>query len=301
MVHIYDPVRIRHPKLREFAYQAAWIATGAEAASDVEDLLIDVPPAERVLPDFRTPWPWAFDAFVVALSIMTHTRQAAELRLEDLLAGGGSGALAGRSPDPDRSAGRSDPASGRRRPRRGCAPAAPSPPPRTRQATPSVAAPRHEFLESIRGGRRRSHSANPCPRRGGCDRLSLSKEVRQGIPLRRGHYSLACLAGGGAIAEKRNRDAQRVRGDQSGQDAQPRRAYGRVIRPSTICHLTVPDATHMMPKITRVTTDSEPRTKECADGRPSVRYPRAFDLGNPFAPRRARRSHRRCSCRNARS
>jgi hypothetical protein len=33
---------------------AAWIATLAEAANDLEDLLIDVPPEERVLPDYRT-------------------------------------------------------------------------------------------------------------------------------------------------------------------------------------------------------------------------------------------------------
>jgi hypothetical protein len=87
MVHIYDPVRIRHPKLREFAFQAAWIATVAEAASDLEDLLADVPPAERVLPDFSTPWPWDFDSFVVAHSVMTHTREAAERSLQDLVVG----------------------------------------------------------------------------------------------------------------------------------------------------------------------------------------------------------------------
>ena len=85
MVHIYDPVRIRHPKLREFAYQAAWIATVAEATSDLEDLLGDVPPAERVLPDYSTPWPWEFDSFVVALSVMTHTQQSAEQSLEELV------------------------------------------------------------------------------------------------------------------------------------------------------------------------------------------------------------------------
>lgn len=86
MAHIYDPVRISHPKLRECAYQAAWIATVAEAASDLEDLLVDVPSEDRVLPDFSTPWPWDFDSFVVALSVMTHTRQAAEQSLAELVA-----------------------------------------------------------------------------------------------------------------------------------------------------------------------------------------------------------------------
>jgi hypothetical protein len=86
MVRLYDPVRITHPRLREFAYQAAWIATVAESASDLEDLLVDVPPAERVLPDYSTPWPWDFDSFVVALSIMNHTRQAAEQGLTELVA-----------------------------------------------------------------------------------------------------------------------------------------------------------------------------------------------------------------------
>ena len=52
MVQIYDPARLTYPRLRECAYQAAWIATVAEAANDVEDLLIDVSPDERVLPDF---------------------------------------------------------------------------------------------------------------------------------------------------------------------------------------------------------------------------------------------------------
>jgi hypothetical protein len=81
MTRIYDPAQLRPPTLRECAYQAAWIATVAEAASDVEDLLVDLPPEERVLPDYSTPWPWDFDPFVVALSVMTHTRQAAELSL----------------------------------------------------------------------------------------------------------------------------------------------------------------------------------------------------------------------------
>jgi hypothetical protein len=86
MVRLYDPVRITHPRLREFAYQAAWIATVAESASDLEDLLVDVPPEERTLPDFSTPWPWDFDPLVVALSIVNHTREAAEQSLEELVA-----------------------------------------------------------------------------------------------------------------------------------------------------------------------------------------------------------------------
>ena len=86
MEPIYDPVRITHSRLREFAYQAAWIATVTEASSDLEDLLVDVPPEERVLPDFSTPWPWDFDPFVVALSVMNHTREASEQGLEELVA-----------------------------------------------------------------------------------------------------------------------------------------------------------------------------------------------------------------------
>src|ERR671916_592911 len=82
MVRIYDPVRITHPKLREFAYQAAWISTVAETANDLEDLLVDVPPEERVLPDFSTPWPWDFDPLVVALTTVQETRQASERGLE---------------------------------------------------------------------------------------------------------------------------------------------------------------------------------------------------------------------------
>ena len=70
MGRIYDPVQLTHPRLQELAFQAAWIATVAEAASDLEDLLSDVPPEECVLPDYRTPWPWDFDSFVVALFVV---------------------------------------------------------------------------------------------------------------------------------------------------------------------------------------------------------------------------------------
>jgi hypothetical protein len=86
MTRIYDPADLRHPQLRECAYQAAWIATVTEAANDVEDLLVDVPPQDRLLPDFSTPWPWDFDSFVVALSVMTHARQAAMHSVENLRA-----------------------------------------------------------------------------------------------------------------------------------------------------------------------------------------------------------------------
>jgi hypothetical protein len=45
-----------------------------------------VPPEERIVPDFRTPWPWDFDSFAVALSVMTRTRQIAEQSLEEMVA-----------------------------------------------------------------------------------------------------------------------------------------------------------------------------------------------------------------------
>src|SRR5688572_17037735 len=62
-----DPVRITIPPLREFAFRAAWIATATAAATDLAEILVDVPPNERALPDFRTPWPWQFDSVAVAL------------------------------------------------------------------------------------------------------------------------------------------------------------------------------------------------------------------------------------------
>src|SRR5687768_8453146 len=78
MDRIEDPVQLTHPKFREFAYQAAWIATPAESANELADLLSDVPPEERVLPDFTTPWPWDFDSLVVALAVVNLTRTGAE-------------------------------------------------------------------------------------------------------------------------------------------------------------------------------------------------------------------------------
>jgi hypothetical protein len=83
---IYDPAQLTHPKLREFAVVAAYISTLAESANELEDLLIDVPPEERVMPDYSTPWPWDFASFVVALSIVQHAREAAEQSLEELIA-----------------------------------------------------------------------------------------------------------------------------------------------------------------------------------------------------------------------
>jgi hypothetical protein len=53
MGRIYDPAQLEPAMLRECAYQAARIGTVAEAVSDLEDLLSDVPREERVLPDFR--------------------------------------------------------------------------------------------------------------------------------------------------------------------------------------------------------------------------------------------------------
>ena len=86
MVRIYDPAQFSHSRLREFAVVAAWIATLAESANDLEDLLVDVPPEERVLPDLSTPWRWDFDSFVVALSVVNDMREASEQSLEELVA-----------------------------------------------------------------------------------------------------------------------------------------------------------------------------------------------------------------------
>jgi hypothetical protein len=87
MVRIYDPVRITHPQLRDFAFQAAWISVVTEAANDLEDLNVDVPHAQRLLPDFSTPWPWEFDSVVVAVTVIRRNRDAAALSLEEGLAG----------------------------------------------------------------------------------------------------------------------------------------------------------------------------------------------------------------------
>jgi hypothetical protein len=83
---VYDPVRLTHPRLREFAFQAAFIATLAATAHDLEDLLIDLPPDEPLLPDFHPPWPWAFDPMAVALAVVKTHRTGVVHALEELLA-----------------------------------------------------------------------------------------------------------------------------------------------------------------------------------------------------------------------
>jgi len=57
MARIYDPAQLSHVRLREFAVVATWISFIVAADEDLEDLLTDVPPEERVLPDVSTPWP----------------------------------------------------------------------------------------------------------------------------------------------------------------------------------------------------------------------------------------------------
>ena len=84
MARIYDPAQLSHARLREFAVVAAWISSIVAADEDLEDLLTDVPPEERVLPDVSTPWPWDVDSFVVALSAVQHMREASERGLEEL-------------------------------------------------------------------------------------------------------------------------------------------------------------------------------------------------------------------------
>ena len=83
---IYDPAQLKHPRLREFAVVAAWISTLAESANDLEELLSDVPPEERVLPDLSTPGLWDFDSLVVALKVVQLNREEAESGLEELVA-----------------------------------------------------------------------------------------------------------------------------------------------------------------------------------------------------------------------
>jgi hypothetical protein len=57
MAPIDDPAQLTHPKLQEFAVIAAGIAGVVETANDLEDLPLDVPPAERALLDGSAPWP----------------------------------------------------------------------------------------------------------------------------------------------------------------------------------------------------------------------------------------------------
>ena len=78
MGRTYDPMQVKHPKLRELDYQAAWIAAVAEAAEEIAYLLEDVLPDEWTLPNFDSPWPWDFDPMVVALSVVQSCRDEGE-------------------------------------------------------------------------------------------------------------------------------------------------------------------------------------------------------------------------------
>ena len=86
MVRIDDSAQLTHPRLCEFAVVAAWISTVAQAANDLEDLLTDVPPEGRLLPDFSTPWPWDVDSFIVALTVVQLNREATKQGLEAVIA-----------------------------------------------------------------------------------------------------------------------------------------------------------------------------------------------------------------------
>jgi hypothetical protein len=55
-------------------------------AAVLQHVRSDVLPEEQILPDFSTPWPWDFDSFVVALSIIQQNREVAEQGLEELFA-----------------------------------------------------------------------------------------------------------------------------------------------------------------------------------------------------------------------
>ena len=78
---IDDPVHLQQPKLREFAFQAAWIATVAETDADLDNLLVDLPPDEPLLLDFTTSWPWDVDPMAVARSLVQASRDAAAQKL----------------------------------------------------------------------------------------------------------------------------------------------------------------------------------------------------------------------------
>jgi hypothetical protein len=73
---IYDSVHITHPRIRQFA--VAWIYLPAETDTDLEDRLVDVPPEERELPDFSTPWPWDVDCMALALFVIELNREETE-------------------------------------------------------------------------------------------------------------------------------------------------------------------------------------------------------------------------------
>ena len=86
MEPIYEPGGLTHPKLQEFAMIAAWIDTLAETVDDLEDLLIELPRQEPLMPNFRTPWPWEFDTMAVALAVVKTHRNEVIHALEELLA-----------------------------------------------------------------------------------------------------------------------------------------------------------------------------------------------------------------------
>jgi hypothetical protein len=86
METISEPGGLPHPTLQECAMIAAWIATLAETIDDLEDLLIELPRQEPLMPNFRTPWPWEFDTMAVALAVVKTHRTEAVQALEELLA-----------------------------------------------------------------------------------------------------------------------------------------------------------------------------------------------------------------------
>ena len=52
-----------------------------------------MPPDERVLPDFSTPWPWACDSFIVVYAVAKESATSLKKGLEESVAtwsGGGS-------------------------------------------------------------------------------------------------------------------------------------------------------------------------------------------------------------------
>jgi hypothetical protein len=85
MEPISEPGGLTHPKLQEFAMIAAWIATLAETVDDLEDLLIELPRQEPLMPNVRTPWPWACDTMAVALAVVKTHRTEAVHALEGLV------------------------------------------------------------------------------------------------------------------------------------------------------------------------------------------------------------------------
>jgi hypothetical protein len=86
MEPIYEPDGLTDPKLREFAVIAAWIATLAETVDELEDLLIELPREEPLMPDFHTPWPWEFDPMAVARAVVKTHRTEVVHALEELVA-----------------------------------------------------------------------------------------------------------------------------------------------------------------------------------------------------------------------